>query len=65
MSSYKVVLVGDLDVGKTTLYNRFKHGKFVDSEDEKQTRQEAEHSKTWEYKGQQFSVSLETPCSGE
>ena len=55
--NYKVVLVGDLDVGKTTLFNRFKLGQFVDSEDERQTRQQAEHSKTWEYEGETFSVS--------
>ena len=56
--SYKVVLVGDLEVGKTTLFNRFKLGEFVESGDERQTRQEAEHHKTWEYKGEQFSVSI-------
>lgn len=56
--SYKVVLVGDLEVGKTTLFNRFKLGQFVDTEDERQTRQQAEHSKTWEYKGETYSVSL-------
>lgn len=55
--SHKVVLVGDLDVGKTTLFNRFKLGEFVESGDEKQTRQEAECSKTWEYKGEKLSVS--------
>ena len=55
--SYKVVLVGDLDVGKTTLFNRFKLGDFVESEDERQTRQQAEHHKTWEYEGEQLSVS--------
>ena len=56
--SYKVVLVGDLDVGKTSLLNRFKFGKFVESGDEKQTRQQAEHRKRWEYEGETFSVSL-------
>ena len=56
--SYKVVLVGDVEVGKTTLFNRFKLGRFVDSGDEKQTRQQAEHSKTWEYEGETYSVSL-------
>lgn len=57
--SYKVVLVGDLEVGKTTLFNRFKLDQFVDTgDDERQTRQQAEHSKTWEYKGETYSVSL-------
>ena len=56
--SYKVVLVGDLDVGKTTLFNRFKLGEFVECGDERQARQDAEHSKTWEYGGETFSVSL-------
>lgn len=55
--SYKVVLVGDLDVGKTTLFNRFKVGDFVESGDERQTRQEAEYHKTWEYEGERLSVS--------
>ena len=59
-SSYKVVLVGDLEVGKTTLYNRFKHGQFVDGGDERQTRQEAEHSKTWQHGGETYSVRLST-----
>lgn len=56
--SYKVVLVGDLDIGKTTLFNRFKTGEFVEVGDERQTRQQAEHHKTWEYEGETFSVSL-------
>ena len=74
---YKVVLVGDLEVGKTTLFNRFKEGKFVDSGDERQTRQQAECKKTWTHDGEQFTVSFKvvakrtnyvfpyacTPCS--
>lgn len=54
--NYKVVLVGDVEVGKTTLFNRFKEGKFVESGEERQTRQQAEWKKTWEYEGEQLTV---------
>ena len=63
--SYKVVLVGDVEVGKTTLFNRFKCGEYVDSEDERQTRQQAEYSKTWNYKGEEYSVSMKPPLLKE
>lgn len=54
----KVVLVGDPDVGKTTLFNRFKMEKFVDGGDQRQTRKEAECVKTWQYEGEELSVRL-------
>lgn len=54
---FKVVLVGDVDVGKTSLFNRFKTGKFLEGQSEgPQARRDAEHHKTWEYKGEQLSV---------
>ena len=59
----KVVLVGDVDVGKTSLFYRFKTGKFLDGQSEGQARKDAEHHKTWEYEGEQLSVrSLGRVC---
>ena len=55
---YKVVLVGDVDVGKTSLFNYFKLGKFVEDEGEGQSRRDAEHAKTWQYEGEELAVRV-------
>lgn len=57
---FKVVLLGDMDVGKTSLFNRFKTGKFVEGLSEGHARRDAEHHKTWEYEGEQLSVCFLT-----
>ncbi len=52
----KVVLVGDFEVGKTSLFMRFKTGRF--EEVERQTRAEAECAKSWQVDGEDCYVSF-------
>ena len=56
----KVVLLGDLDVGKTSLFMRFKENKFM--EVSSQTRKEADAKKEWNVGGEEYCVSMQD-CS--
>ena len=51
----KVVLVGDVGVGKTTMFMRFKTGEFV--EGTAHNPREGEYHKTWTAGGREISVS--------
>ena len=51
----KVVLVGDVGVGKTTLFMRFRTGKFV--ENTTHNPRLGEHSKKWDVNDEEVSVS--------
>ena len=52
----KVVLVGNPGVGKSTIFQYFKTGRFV-PEDELSHRDKAEHTKKWTVSGVERSVS--------
>ena len=52
----KVVLVGSPGVGKSTIFQRFKTGKFVDA-DQFSHRDRAEHRKEWTVSEIKVSVS--------
>ena len=51
----KVVLVGDVGVGKTTLFLRFKTGEFC--ENHSHNPREGEYHKKWQVDGSEVSVS--------
>ncbi len=51
----KVVLVGDVGVGKTTLFLRFKTGEFT--ENTSHNPREGEYRKMWDIGGREVSVS--------
>ena len=51
----KVVLVGDVGVGKTSLFLRFKTGEF--SENTSHNPREGEYHKQWQLSGNEVSVS--------
>ena len=51
----KVVLVGDVGVGKTTLFNRFSKGQFVETTGSQSRTSELQ--KKWELNGKEVSVS--------
>ena len=51
----KVVLVGDVGVGKTSLFLRFKTGEF--SENTSHNPREGEYHKQWQLSGSEVSVS--------
>ena len=51
----KVVLVGDVGVGKTTLFMRFRTGQFV--ENTTHNPREGEYHKSWTVQGGEVSVS--------
>lgn len=51
----KVVLVGDVGVGKTTLFLRFKTGEFC--ENHSHNPREGEYHKKWQVEGEEVSVS--------
>lgn len=51
----KVVLVGDVGVGKTTIFMRFKTGEFV--EGTTHNPRAGEHHKSWNIGGREVSVS--------
>ena len=51
----KVVLVGDVGVGKTSLFLRFKTGEF--SESTSHNPREGEYHKKWQVNGSEVSVS--------
>ena len=51
----KVVLVGDVGVGKTSLFVRFKTGEFT--ENTSHNPREGEYHKNWQVDGTQVSVS--------
>ena len=53
----KVVLVGNPGVGKSTIYQRFKTGKFVQPEDLAQHMHAKEFYKEWTVEDTQVSVS--------
>lgn len=56
----KVILVGDVGVGKTSIFTRFSTGEFEPA------GKEAEIQKTWQIKGVQVSVSdTKTLCVGD
>lgn len=57
----KVVLVGDVGVGKTTMFMRFKKGEFV--EGATHNPREGEHFKTWRTGDREVSVSAWVPSS--
>ena len=52
----KVVLVGDVGVGKTSLFLRFKTGEF--SESTSHNPREGEFHKKWQVDGSEVSVSV-------
>ena len=52
----KVVLVGDVGVGKTSLFLRFKTGEF--SESTSHNPREGEFHKIWQVDGSEVSVSV-------
>ena len=52
----KVVMIGNEGVGKTSLFLRFKTGRFVQTT--VQTRYDAEHFKEWSVKGNSVKVSF-------
>ena len=52
----KVVLVGDEGVGKTTLFNRFSKGEFVETTGGPSRTSELQ--KKWELNGKEVSVSV-------
>ena len=52
----KVVLVGDEGVGKTTLFNRFSKGEFVETTGSPSRTSELQ--KKWELNGKEVSVSV-------
>lgn len=52
----KVVLVGDVGVGKTSLFLRFKTGEF--SESTSHNPREGEFHKTWQVDGSEVSVGV-------
>lgn len=51
----KAVLVGDVGVGKTSLFMRFKTGRFPDSPSH--NPRDGEHQKKWNINGKEVSVS--------
>ena len=51
----KAVLVGDVGVGKTSLFVRFKTGQF--SDDVSHNPREGEYQKSWVAEGKEVSVS--------
>ncbi len=51
----KAVLVGDVGVGKTSLFMRFKTGKFPDSPSH--NPRDGEYQKKWSINGSEVSVS--------
>lgn len=53
-SPNKVVMLGNEGVGKTTMFLRFKTGRFVQTT--AQTRYNAEHFKEWTVKGKPVKV---------
>lgn len=55
----KVVLVGDVGVGKTSLFMRFKTGHFV--EGTTHNPREGEFRKKWTINGNEVSVSFNSP----
>ena len=56
-AEHKVVLIGDHQVGKSSLFMRFKTGRFMPVES--QTRKEAEHMKKWTQDGEELCVSYQ------
>ena len=52
----KVVLVGDVGVGKTSMFLRFKTGEFQETTPSHNPR-DGEHQKEWKAKGTDVSVS--------
>lgn len=56
-SENKVVLIGDPEVGKTTMFTRFKTGQFSENV-ESQTRKEADCKKSVMVDGKEVVVSI-------
>lgn len=56
-SENKIVLIGDPDVGKTSIFTRFKTGQFSENV-ESQTRKEADCKKTITVNGKEVEVSV-------
>ena len=57
----KAVLVGDVGVGKTSLFVRFKTGKFPDSPSH--NPRDGEYQKKWNINGRDVSVSADLAYS--
>ena len=57
----KVVLVGDVGVGKTSLFLRFKTGQFQETTPSHNPR-DGEHQKEWTVGGKKVSVSTVLQC---
>ena len=61
-SENKIVLIGDPEVGKTSIFTRFKNGHFSENV-ESQTRKEADCKKSVKVDGKEVEVSIVQLCT--